>query len=147
MSQAIRRAIYGKLAGDSTLNALLATPPAGRSKSIYHQQAPDDAEYPFVIFNKQAGTPEYAIGARAFDNELWQVKGVVTTETPSTSSVDDVVDAIASRLNALLTDGTISISGATQLLLRRESDVEYSEQPSGQPRILHAGALYRLMYQ
>jgi hypothetical protein len=40
MSTAVRRALYGKMAGDTTLNALLASPPSGWSKSIYHQQAP-----------------------------------------------------------------------------------------------------------
>ena len=147
MSQAIRRAIYGKLAGDSTLNALLATPPTGATHSIYHQQAPDKADAPFVIFNKQAGTPAYTLGSRAYDDEVWLIKGVASSATASTSSPDDVADAISSRVNALLTDGAISISGATKLYLRRESDQEYSEQPTGQPRYVHAGALYRLMYQ
>ena len=147
MSQAIRRALYGKMAGDSTLTNLLASPPTGLSKSIFHQQAPDAANAPFVIFNKQAGTPAYSYRNRAYDNELWLIKGVASSATAGTVSVDDAADAISSRLNALLTDGTISISAATQLYLRRESDVEYSEQPEGQPRYVHAGALYRLMYQ
>jgi hypothetical protein len=43
MSTAVRRALYGKLAGDTTLNALLGTPATGYSKSIYHQEAPDGA--------------------------------------------------------------------------------------------------------
>lgn len=148
MSIAIRRALRGKLAGDSTLNGYLATPPTGEVKSLYHQQAPDNADPPYVIFNKMSGTPDYALGSRTYDNEVWQVKGVVSAGFSSgTISHDDLVDSISSRLNALLTDGTISVSSATPLYLRRESDVEYTEQPSGQPRIMHAGALYRLMYQ
>ena len=35
MSVAVRRAIYGKLAGDTTLNTLLATPPSGCSISAF----------------------------------------------------------------------------------------------------------------
>lgn len=147
MSQAVRRALYGKLAGDSTLTNLLASPPTGYAQNIWHQQAHDAADHPFVIFQKQSGTPRYALGARAYDNELWLVKGVVRKSDSAAQSADDVADAISSRLNALLTDGTISISGSTQLYLRRESDIEYTETSEGQPRILHAGALYRLMYQ
>lgn len=140
MSVAVRRALYGKLAGDTTLNALLGAPPSGFSKSLYYQQAPQGAGFPFVTFQKQAGTPRYAIGERAYDNELWLIKGV-------DKNIDaDPVDTIASRLDALLTDGTISISSRIQLYLRRESDVDYPELQDG-VRYLHSGALFRLMYQ
>jgi hypothetical protein len=139
MSVAVRRALYGKLAGDSTLNALLATPPTGRTKSIYYQQAPSTANYPYVIFQKQAGTPRYSFKANAFDDEVWMVKGVDRNDDA------DPVDSISSRLDALLTDGTITISGKTELYLRRESDLDY-EETVGDQRFLHAGSLYRLVY-
>lgn len=140
MSVAVRRAIYGKMSGDTTLTALLATPPTGVTKSIYHQVAPEGADLPYVVFFKTAGTPVYAIGARAYDNEVWTIKGVAKTGSA------DVADGIASRLDALLTDGTISISGRTQLYLRRESDVEYGEVEDG-VRYHHSGGLFRLAYQ
>jgi hypothetical protein len=132
--------LYGKLAGDSTLNALLGTPPAGYSKSIYYQLAPQNAPFPYVIFNKQAGTPRYALGDRAYDNDVWLIKGV-----DRNTSTADPVDNIASRLDALLTDGTISISGRIELYLRRESDVDFTETQDD-AAYRHAGALYRLIY-
>jgi hypothetical protein len=140
MAIAPRRAIYGKLAGDVTLNALLATPPAGRSKSIYYQRAPQGAPFPYVILSKQAGTPRYALGDRAYDNDVWLVKGVDRNDTA------DTVDAISSRIDALLTDASLSISGRTQLYLRRESDVDYPETVDDST-YLHSGATYRLIYQ
>lgn len=139
MSVAVRRALYGKLSGDTTLSGMLAAPPTGVTKSIYHQVAPSGAEPPYVVFFKSSGTPRYGIGARAYDDELWTVKGVAH-ENP------DAADDISSRLDVLLTDGTISISGRTQLILRRESDVEYGEVIDGE-RYQHAGALFRLAYQ
>jgi hypothetical protein len=139
LSVATRRAIYGKLSGDTTLTGLLGAAPASYTKSIYYGIAPEGAAYPFVIFNKQASTPYYALSERVLDNDVWLIKGV------DRSSGADVVDAIASRLDALLTDGTISISGHTQLYLRRESDVDYSEESDGVV-FRHAGSLYRLMY-
>jgi hypothetical protein len=48
MSTAVRRAIYGRMAGDTTLNALLGTPPTGYAKSIYHQEAPAGVGYPLA---------------------------------------------------------------------------------------------------
>lgn len=140
MSVATRRAIYGKMAGDATLTGMLGTPAPGYSKSIYYQRAPASAGFPYVIFTKQAGTPRYAIGARAFDNEVWFIKAVDRSDTA------DVADNIASRLDALLTDGTISISGKTQLLLRRESDVDYPEDADG-VIYRHSGSLFRLIYE
>ena len=139
MSVAIRRAIYGKMAGDTTLTAMLGTPPAGYSKGIYYQQAPEGAQYPYVIFSKQAGTPSYAMSARAFENDVWLIKGVDRRDTA------DTVDAIASRLDALLTDATLSISGSTPHYLRRESDVDYSETSDG-VLYRHAGAYFRFIF-
>lgn len=140
MSTAIRRALYGKMAGDSTLTNLLASPPSGFSKSIYFELAPEGAGFPFVTFAKQSSVPAYALKQRAYDNELWLVKAV------DRSSTADTADAIASRLDALLTDGTISISGRTELYLRRETDTEYLEVVEGD-RVYHTGSSYRLMFE
>lgn len=140
MSVAVRRAIYGKLAGDTTLNALLAGPPAGYSKSIYYQDAPQGAGFPFVLLSKQASTPSYAMTARTMDNDVWLIKGVDRADSA------DGADGIASRLDALLTDGALSISGRTKLYLRRESDVAYAEVIDGET-YRHSGSLFRLIYQ
>lgn len=140
MSVPIRRALYGKMAGDSTLTNMLGTPPSGYAKSIYYQQAPQGAGFPYVIFSKSAGTPRYAISTRAYDNDVWLIKGVDRNMTA------DPVDNIASRLDALLTDGSLSISGRTQLYLRRESDIDYPEIIDG-IAYRHAGAYFRFVYQ
>lgn len=141
MATAVRRAIYGKLAGDTTLNNLLATPPAGYSKSIYHQEAPDNAAHPFVILNKQDGRPVEAFtDPSAFENNIWLVKAV------DRNSSADTAEAIAARITVLLNDAALAISGGTLLYLRRQSDVEYPEVSEG-VRFKHVGALYRLVYE
>lgn len=139
MSTAVRRALYGRLAGDTTLNNLLGTPPTGYSKSIYYQEAPAGAAFPFVVLNKQSGVPTEAFGdPDALDTDIWLVKAI-----DKDSTADDA-EAIQSRLQALLNDATLSISGATLLYLRRQSDVEYSETVAG-VTYRHAGSLYRLV--
>ena len=143
---AIRRAIYGKLAGDTTLNNLLHAPPTGLNKSIFHEQAPDAAEPPYVVFNQQAATRPYAMGGQVTENEIWQIKAIVRQGDGGTLSADDLAGTIADRLDALLTDSTLSISGGTATWFRQESTVRYSENPEGSPRILHRGGLFRLMY-
>lgn len=140
MSTAIRRAIYGKMAGDSTLNGLLGTPATGYTKSIYYQDAPAAAHYPIVVFNKQAGTPTETFGdPSAFETDVWLIKAI--DRSPSA----DVAESIQARLDALLSDGALSISGGTLMYLRRQSDVDYPETTDG-VRFTHAGSLYRLVY-
>ena len=73
------------------------------------------------------------------DDEVWLVKGV------DQDASADTVDAVSSRLDALLTDGSISISGKTKLYFRRESDVEYGEVIDG-AMYKHSGAYFRLVY-
>lgn len=139
MSTAVRRAIYGKLSGDTTLNNLLGAPASGYTKSIYHQEAPSTANYPFVIINKQSGVPTEAFGdPSALDEDIWLIKGI----DRNTSA--DNAEAIQARCIALLNDSNISISGVTTLYLRRQSDVEYAEIDDG-VRFQHAGSLFRLV--
>lgn len=136
----MRRALYGKLAGDTTLNGLLASPPGTYSKSIFYEQAPEGAAYPFVIFAKQAGTPTETLGdPSALESDVWLVKAV------DRSASADTAETIQARLISLLNDASLSISGATHLYLRRESDVDYPETADG-VLYRHAGALFRLIY-
>lgn len=141
MSVAVRRALYGKMAGDSTLNALLGTPADGYTKSIYYQRAPADAGFPCIVFSKSSGRPRYALTARAYDNDLWLVKAI-----DRNNDTADPADNIAARLDELLTDGSLSISGRTQLYLRRESDVDYPETVDGET-YRHSGFYLRFIYQ
>lgn len=141
MSQAVRRALYGKLAGDGTLTGLLAAPVAGYAQSIYYQQAPQGARFPYVIFSKQSGLPRETFGLpSAFETDVWLVKGVDQSESA------DTAEAIQARLAALLNDANLSISGRQTMYLRRESDVDYDEVDDGE-QYRHSGSLFRLMHQ
>lgn len=134
MSVAVRRGLWAKMAADSTLTGLLG------GTAIYHAQAPENVSYPFVVFNKQSGVPIYAFSSTAaFENEIWTIKAVDCNTT------SDRVDAIATELDALLTDGTITVTGATLAYLRRDSDVELTETSNGET-YQHAGAQFRLIY-
>lgn len=140
MSTPVRRALYGKMSGDTTLTNLLGAPASGYAKAIYHSEAPAGAPYPYVIFNKQSGVPTESFGdPDALENDVWLVKGI----DKNTSA--DIAESIQARLKALLNDTTLTISGATHLYLRRQSDVEYPETVNG-VKYAHAGALYRLVY-
>lgn len=147
MSKAVRRSLYGKLAGDSILTAQLGTPAPQHSQSIYHQQAPKGAGFPYLIFQQQAETAAHAFGpngASIYNNEVWQVQ-IVDQGNASEASADKV-DDIDSRVQTLLNDGTLSISGAALMYLRRESGLEYPETVDG-TQYRHRVGLYRLFRQ
>ena len=138
----IRRALYGVLAGDSTLHNLLSTPPNGYAHSIFYGYAPDAAHYPFVVFNKQAGVPTYAnVSKPAYESDVWMVKAV------DRNSTADPAEAVATRVDTLLQDANLSIAGGdTVMWLRRQSDVSYHETADGVTYV-HSGGLYRLVFQ
>jgi hypothetical protein len=139
VSTAARRGIYGKLAGDTTLNNLLGTPPTGYSKSIYYQEAPAGASFPLVVFQKQSGVPTEAMtDPSALETDIWLVKAI----DHNTSA--DTAEAIQARVIVLLNDAALSISGAATLYIRRQSDVEYPEVTDGE-QYKHAGSLFRLV--
>lgn len=140
MSTPVRRAIYGKLAGDTTLNSLLGTPPGGYSKNIFHNEAPAGAAFPLVVFHKQSGVPTEAFSdPSAFETDVWLVKAVAK----DTSA--DQAEAVAARVAVLLNDAALSISGSALMYLRRQSDVEYPEVTNG-VIYQHVGSLFRLIY-
>lgn len=147
----VKRAIYGKLAGDSTLNALLASPPStlhpsepwasAYTKSIFFGFAPDKAEFPFVLFSKVSGIPTYANATKpAYETDVWEIKAV------DRQSTSDRAEAVSARLQTLLNDAGLSISGATEMWFRRQGDIEYPEVSDG-IRYFHSGSLYRLIFE
>lgn len=143
MSVATRRALYGKLSGDTTLTNMLGSAAPGYSKAIYYEQAPAKAVFPLVILQIQAAVASYGFASTTImEDELWLIKGVDKMEQNASSA--DTVDGIRSRLNALLTDATLTISGKSQLYLRWESGTHYSENADG-TEYKHAGSSFRLV--
>ena len=139
MSTPVRRALYGALAGDTTLNDLLAAPANGFAKSIYYQQAPQSATCPYVVFSRSSGTPTDTFGTPgAIESDVWLVKAI------DQAGSADVAESIRARVQTLLNDATLSISGATLCYLRRQSDVDYPETVDG-VRYQHAGSLFRVV--
>jgi hypothetical protein len=159
LSTATRQAIYGKLKSDvvggGVLHGLLGTAATGYSYAIYHDPAPEDASYPFIVMSKSSGIPSESFGAypggtwdgqspRPFESEteVWLIKGVTH------DSSADTAEAIAGRVRSLLNDANLPqlVGGGTITYLRRQSDVEYSEVLDGEV-YHHCGSLFRLIYQ
>lgn len=135
----LETAIFSKLTGASSLTALLN---AGTA-SVYHRQAPENADPPYVIFGKQARTPVRVVGggAVAWEDALYLVKAV--DASPSALNAG----SIASRIDETLDRASLSVTGYTSLACHRDSDVDYVENAPGGQVIQHRGALYRIQVQ
>jgi hypothetical protein len=129
----VRQGIYTKLAATNAVTSKLAT-----TTSIFHARAPENAAYPFILFNKQAGTKRRAMGANAFEYEVWLVKAVDRNTT------SNLAESIADAVDAALDLGTITVSGKTVADLHHVSDVDYLEA-DGDQQFRHHGSTFRVV--
>lgn len=135
-TKAVRQAIYQKL-NQASVTSLLSS----GSASIYHAVAPPTSGYPMVVFNKQSGvTTVTGQGGDELKNTLWLVKGIA--RATSSSVAEDIDKAV----NDVLHFADLTITGADDMYLTRESDVEYVETV-GDTQYRHVGGIYRLIYQ
>ncbi len=137
--RAIDTALYSVLAADvagtatGTLGQLGAT-------GVYRMVASQGSAEPYIVFNQQAGTDSYTFSARDSRSLLYQIKAV------GKGSSALVPSQMSDRIDALLTDKSLGVSGWTQMRVRRESDVEYVEIENG-VQYHHLGGLYRVDVQ
>lgn len=130
---ALETALYAALTGDATLTALLSS-----ASAVYNQQAPQGAEFPFVIVQQMARTPVWTLDEISLEDTIYQVKGVTVGQSMKTAG--DIADAIDGVLN----DGDLTITGYALRYSRRTGAVSYTETVDGK-RFNHQGAMYRIM--
>lgn len=125
-------AISAKLLADATLTALMTdgvwfdTAPKGKTK--------------FVILSLLSEEDEPMFSGRAFEEGLYLVKAVAMETTGAN------VKAAAARIDALLENGTLTVSGFTLMRINRETRVRYTEVDEIDPDIRwqHRGGHYRV---
>ena len=131
---------------DTALNSLLAADVAGTATGtlgqlgatgVYRAVASQGSVEPYIVFNQQTGTDSYTFSSRDTRSLLYQVKAVGKGSSALTPA------KMAERIDALLTDQPLTLTGWTNIRLRRESDVEYVEVANGQ-QYHHLGGLYRV---
>ena len=132
----VRAAIYARLSGDATLTGLLAAP-----GNIFHSIGPQTAAFPLIVFNEAAGTRVLQFAGAHIKNDLWQVKAIAagSSATPA--------EDIAARVDVLLDNAVLAITGREHLYLRNESDIPAYPEQDGAESFWHVGAYYRLWTQ
>lgn len=83
------------------------------------------AAEPYLIFFEQADTDVYTLKQRAFQRHPYFIECV------DRGSSAQRAQNILARVDALLNDAALSISGRTTMYLRREQTIERDEEVSG----------------
>lgn len=134
-ANAVTAALYSKLSSDGTLTGMLAG-----TTAVYQGVAPAGAATPFVVFDTQAAVDTYVLGGRATEDYLFLVKAITKGRSAARAGT------IADRVDAVLTDGTLSVSGQNHLYLRREGQIRYEEIDQGDT-YWHVGGQFRIVVQ
>lgn len=128
------------LAADATLVALIGGAGAPR---IYDGPAPQDAVYPYVVFQPYTrGRDVSAIG----EIRIWSELPYIVKAVHRAESYADPLKTIAERIDALLHRASGAVDGGQVIACVRTSPLEYPEvKISVQHR--HLGGIYRLQVQ
>jgi len=131
-SSAIDNALIAKLGADATLLAIC-------TNGVYWDEAPPGMTK-FVIVSMVDELDEAQFGGRAYEDGLYLVKAVAL----STAGAN--IQAAAARIDALLEDSTLTVSGYSHMVMHRESRVRLTEVDDIDPSIrwLHRGGMYRV---
>jgi hypothetical protein len=130
----IETALIAKLAGDATLSVLM-------TNGVHIDVAPKGSTK-FVIVSLTTSTDEPALGsARAYEDALYLVKAVAFSTSPAS------VKAAAARIDALLEQQPLTVTGFDHMVTRRVERVRYTEvdDVDADARWQHSGGRYQVM--
>lgn len=125
--------LYATLSGDATLTGLA---PGG----VWRGVAPGDASGVVVVFQHLGSSDNYALAARAYVQLTYQVKAIAPGESSAGAW------AAAERVEALLTDRTLTLSSGRVMACRRSTIVSTNETDGGE-QYQHVGGLYQISVQ
>lgn len=108
MIEAVATAIVAKLGGDSNLTATLGV------TGVFYDVAPDEQPYPFITIGLVTAPDEYTFGGRAWQPGRWQVRAWDQDTSARRAA------RIMARVDALLTDQALTVSGFAVMVVRRE---------------------------
>jgi len=129
----LNQALFSRLNGATALTALLAG-----TTSIYTQQAPESATYPYVVYSVQGGGDENMTQNRT-KNLMVFVRGYSKASNAQAGSIDAQIDT------ALHLVPFTGVSGWTNIWLARETDLETVETTPTGGLVFMNGALYRVI--
>jgi hypothetical protein len=133
-SSDIDAALVAKLAGDATLAALMQS-----GAFVFMDVAPAGSTK-FVIVSLVTAMDEAKFGGRAYEDALYLV------EARMLSTAGGNVKAAAARIDVLLEDQSLTVTGYTHMVMHREERFRLTEQDAADAAILwyRRGGQYRV---
>lgn len=127
------------LAAGTALTALLGTVPNSGTVSIpaiYHMQAPERANLPYVVFNHQGGGPDNENNSN-LESNLWWVRAYSGSTSANAGSIFTQVDLLLHKKN-------ITIGSATTIWCCREENISLIENNPAGIKTFACGGIYRI---
>ena len=127
--------IYSVLSTDGTLTGLLG------GTFVYEGKAPDShsVNNPWLVYFEASERPRWLFDSGRFEESVWHVKAIERNTTHVR------VDAIRARVDELLTDGALAVTGGTAVACWRESGSRYTEVTEDR-QYRHSGYDFRVRY-
>lgn len=135
----IAQAIYDVLAADTTLTSLA-------TGGIHHAPVPIGTPVPCVVIQKITGDREWTLRRAAIRDYTYDVKGITDAGAGTPAEFADRIgigDQIAERLEALLNDAALNVSGWILMVCRHEAEIDYQEQQASRV-LLHRGGSFMI---
>jgi len=110
----LKEALYNKLKTDCTLKASVT--------GVYEGIAPASATYPFLSYQVTSADDAYTLGRRISTAYVVSVRCVDQAASPATANT------VMDRVDAIMTDGTLAVTGKTTWKVRRSHTTEYDER-------------------
>lgn len=128
-------AVFSALSNDAQLTTLA---PGG----VYRDVAPQKVSQPFVIVQQMDHADNYQLGReRSYERLVYMVKAVERSDSSSG------VIAAANRIETLLQNASLSMSGYALMLIERTERLRYVEisEENKDIRYQHCGGLYEVV--
>jgi len=119
-------AIYSILSSDTTLMSLVG--------GVYRNIGPKSATYPFVVYQHISSNDTYTLTQRVSEPARYQIKVI----DKGYSAVN--AKTALTRIDALLTDQDLDVSGKETWVVRRRGEFEYVQMGEFGVVYQHVGA-------
>jgi hypothetical protein len=134
--KALETALYAKLTGDATLMAYLAG-------GVHNMVAKPGVAYPYLVFQKVSGIDDYTLTLRIRTSYLYQVR-IIAEGAPDTGYSSSTIEDALARVDTLLTNAALTVTGKTLWYLRREGDMPDMAAENNGRVLMQVGATYRI---
>jgi hypothetical protein len=113
---------------------------------IYREgSVPDGAAFPRIQFGPMPGVDAYTLKVRTHTKTTFAIKAVDGDREGNPKGFStEAVNAIAKRVDYLLTDKPLALEEGTCIYLRRIGPIEYTEM-DGDERYQHVGGNFQVM--